>query len=127
MAAPGDTAQDTDSGKHLWFVLSDPSPTGTIAIASFMTHRPRVGGHDRTCLIVQPGAHPFIRRETCVAYRHARMITESQFETDLRSGERIQRDPLGPELLRRIQEGALTTPQKIPKRVVAAVVAALGR
>ena len=55
------------------------------------------------------------------------MIRESQFETDLRSGERIRWDPLSPELLRRIQEGALTTPQKIPKRVVAAISVTLAR
>ena len=41
-ATVGDTAQDTDSGNHFWLVLSAPSPTGTIAIASFMTHRPRI-------------------------------------------------------------------------------------
>ncbi len=127
MTTPGDAAQDTDSGNHFWFVLSAPSPAGTIAIASFMTHRPRIGGHDASCLIVEVGEHPFVRRQTCVAYRHARMIPETQFETDLRSGERTRWDPLSPELLRRIQEGALTTPQKIPKRVVAAIVATLDR
>ena len=127
MSTLGQAAQDRGNRRHLWIVVSRPTAEGMIAVVNLESHRARAGGHDESCVLLQPGEHPFVRRTTCVNYRRAKMESEAVFDSKARVGRRVAWDPLGPELLRRIQEGALTTPQKIPKRVVAAISAALLR
>lgn len=103
---PGETFIGYDLGNHLWIVLSLPTERGEIALVNLTTHG-RSGGCVNHCVVVQPGEHPFVRRDSCVHYRKAVLglaapLDEARERRTLRTHA-----PVDPELLRRIQEGAL--------------------
>lgn len=103
---PGETFIGYDFGNHLWIVLSFPNEQGQIALANLTTHgrSGRCGDH---CTVVRPGEHPFVRRESCVHYRKAVLGLAAPLDADRERRTLSMRAPVGPELLRRIQEGAL--------------------
>lgn len=84
---------------HLWVVITEPSPRNYIALVNLTTRRPPC---DDSC-IVTVGEHPFVRHESVVAYRHARMI-----DSDLLASQ-VQHQPASLALVRRMQEGALVS------------------
>lgn len=80
---------------------------------------------DQSC-ILNVGDHPFIKHETVINYAEAVISSEEAIFAGARGGV-IQHDPapVTSDALKRIQQGALASPQ-IETRVKAAVVAALG-
>ena len=103
---PGETFIGYDLGNHLWIVLSLPTERGEIALVNLTTHG-RSGGCGNHCSIVGRGEHPFARDKSCVHYRKATLgLTQPLDEARERRTLRTHA-PVDPELLRRIQEGAL--------------------
>jgi hypothetical protein len=89
---------------HLYSVVSDPDQSyEEVVIANFTTYRS--GNGDPSCLI-QPGEHSWVRRETCVAYGHARIAAGADLEAGLTGGVLSARELLSDELIERIQVGA---------------------
>jgi hypothetical protein len=73
---PSGPDQDRDR-KHLFIVLTDPHPiveggANAVLLVSISTLHPD-RPHDPTC-ILYPGDHPFIRTESFVSYRLARIV-----------------------------------------------------
>lgn len=103
---PGETFIGYDLGNHLWVVLSLPTEHGKIALVNLTTHgrSARCGDH---CVVVQPGEHPFVRRDSCVHYRKAILGLAAPLDADRNQRTLRTHAPVEPELLRRIQEGAL--------------------
>ena len=103
---PGDTFLIPDAiGPHLHFILSR-LPDGSVILAHFTTRRTYT---DDTC-VIQPGEHPFVKKETIVRYDQAYVCPAA----NLASLERIiirKLEPLSGELLARILRGALSSPQ----------------
>ena len=106
---PGETFIGYDLGNHLWIVLSFPNEQGQIALVNLTTHghSSRCGDH---CLVLQPGEHPFVRQESCVHYRKATLGLTQPLDADRERRTLQTRAPLGQELLRRMQNGALASP-----------------
>lgn len=71
---------------------------------------------DRTCVIT-PGEHPFVQHDTCVAYSETRRITAERLRVLVRSRQAIAKEPVSPELLRRIREGLFAS-QHTPHAIV---------
>lgn len=104
---PGETFVDFDydDAAHLWIVLSAPDERGRVALAPLTTHSRRRATCDRRCLILRPGDHSFVRRDSCVAFQLATFDpTAAHSETHPR---RTAWPPLTPALLLRIQEAAV--------------------
>ena len=122
---PGETFIGYDLGNHLWIVLSLPTERGEIALVNLTTHgrSVRCGDH---CIIVYPGEHPFVRDKSCVPYRRATLGLTQPLDADRERRTLQTRAPVDPELLRRIQEGALAT-HETEDGVKAAVRATLER
>lgn len=103
----GETFLNFDFGDHLWMVLSHPDAEGRIAIANLTTHGRspicQMGG----CVVVTVGEHSWVKRESCVYYRKADLTPTEPLDRFKETGTLDQSDPLSPELLRRIQHGAL--------------------
>lgn len=105
---PGETFVGYDLGNHLWIVLSLPTGHGEVALANLTTHG-RPGSCGAHCVVVHPGEHPFVRWESCVHYRKAVLGLAGPLD-EARERRMLQmRPPVGPELLRRAQDGALAT------------------
>lgn len=105
---PGETFRDYDLWGHLWIVLSLPTEHGEIALVNLTTHgrSARCGDH---CIVVRPGEHPFVRRESCVHYRKADLGLAALLDRDKERQTLRMREQVSAELLLRMQEGALTS------------------
>lgn len=124
MSAPGQAVTGIDAQDHLWIVLSRLTTSGTIALANLTTHRPRQKTHRGPCVLIERGEHPFVKHLSCVAYHRAAMKPGLPFDSSVRRGRLVEHPPLSPDLLYRIQIGALAAP-RIRARVVEAVQATL--
>lgn len=121
---PGDTFWGLDRQHHLWIALTPLAPDGSIFVANFTSHHPSVKAScDEHCTVVNPGEHPYPRRPSCIYYRGSHAETQQDI---LRGIERPFRrgEPLSPQLLRRVQLGALDSP-RAPDDVKDAVRASL--
>lgn len=107
---PGETFIGYDLGNHLWIVLSLPTEHGEIALVNLTTHG-RSGGCGNHCVVVQPGEHPFVRGDSCVHYRKAVLGLAAPLDAAWNQQTLRTRASVDPELLRRIQEGALAAPE----------------
>ena len=102
-----------DPDGHLWVVISEPTPEGWIAVVNVTTHRPGRLWHDESCVLVRPGDHPFLVRESCIAYLYADLTTVAALERKL-GHELDPREPVPQRQLQRIQDGALASPDVAP-------------
>jgi hypothetical protein len=103
---PGDTFLIPDwAGAHLHFILS-ALPDGSVIVAHFTSRRAYT---DDTC-VIKPGEHPFVKKETIVRYDQAHICPAANLAS--LEGSIIRKlEPLSDELLARIQQGALSSPQ----------------
>ena len=63
---------------------------------------------DESCIVL-PGEHPDVREDSIVRYSRAAYVAESDLRMGRQLGAFDLRAPCSPELLRRIQRGALTS------------------
>lgn len=92
----------TSLDSHLWVVISDPiSNPMAVVIVSFTKHR---ADKDQGC-ILDVGDHSFIRQRTCVAYRQAKVVSESELEVLVAMPDVKQLEPVLPDVLQRILDG----------------------
>ena len=105
---PGETSIGYDWRNHFWIVLSLPTEHGEIALVNLTTHgrSVRCGAH---CIVVCPGEHPFVRRESCVHYRKADLGLTALLDAARERRALAVREPISAELLLRMQEGALAS------------------
>ncbi|MDT8369702.1 MAG: hypothetical protein RQ745_10880 [Longimicrobiales bacterium] len=75
-------------------------------IVSLTTRR---RGSDLT-VVLRPGDHPFVVRETVVFYADARLVVTEQLENLISAGATSTHAPCSPQLLERIQAGVFSSP-----------------
>jgi len=100
---------DTFMAGHLHIVCSEPTADGSVVV--FNTTTPKRDS-DRNC-VVQPGDHPSVHHESVISYEHGRIWSRDQqaeFENSALYPA-ARRAKASPELLRKIQEGALRSDQ----------------
>ncbi len=91
---------------HLWIVVTDPAgEPAQVVIVNLTTVRK---GSDRT-VVLGPGDHPFVVRDTCVRYSDARLAKVETLQ-QLAAGPGRLREDVPPDVLRRIQDGLLRSP-----------------
>ena len=105
---PGETIFGLDFQGHLWIVISQETEDGLIALANFTTHgrSPACGPE---CLVIAPGEHPFVTRESCIYYRGAILNPTAPLQQHKEQGTLPQSEPVTAELLQRIQRGAIAS------------------
>lgn len=107
MIEPGDTIVGLDMGGHLWVVLSQPTTGGEIAIVNLTKHgRPRYADHER-CTVVRQSEYPVLQSDSCVYLRAASMNPLQPLLSDQAAGRLLQRAPLPPAILRRVQRAVI--------------------
>lgn len=93
-------AGPADESLHLKIIVTPPR-AGEVVVVSVTTRRE----HSETLVILHPGDHPFLQRESVVAYRYSEIREVAMIETALRDGQALQREPIAPHLLKRIRDG----------------------
>lgn len=112
--SPGETILEFDLGNHLWIVVSFPTASDEVALVNLTTHG-RGSRCGASCVTIDMGERPYVTRLSCVHYSGALMHAVAPLERARERGELRQHQPLGGELLRRIQEGALSSPAIIDR------------
>ena len=120
---PGETLLKQDPRNHLWIVLSYVNAADEIAMANLTTHLPEKADH-RSCLIVRPGEHPWVRHDSCVRFREAQLRPLAALIEAKALGKLPQHEDCTPALLRRIQIGTLQS-RRVPHEVKDAIRATL--
>ena len=108
MIEPGSAFLKLDRWNHLWFAISLPNSEGEVAIANLTTHRPERPDHE-ACQVLRPGDHLYIRHDSCIYYRGARLISADLLEDRVATGVSPRHETASRELLRKIQDAALTS------------------
>jgi len=94
---------------HLWVVISKRTHSLEEVVIVNLTSCRDSGYVDQSCLL-NKGDHPFIKHETYVNYRDARIPRICNLEKAEATGLLIRREPVDEVLLTKILEGAKTTP-----------------
>lgn len=102
---PSGTAQQPNL-KHLFILVTDPhGEPKVVIIVSISSVKPNAH-YDPTCSLYQ-GDHPFINRDSFVAYRTAQIIEVSKLVNGVAKGILVPRDPIDGGIFARICQGIL--------------------
>ncbi len=94
--------EDEDGSKeHLHVVLTEPSMADEVITVSISTRR-RVS---ETLVCLQVGDHPWITKESVVAFHFAAIRTCSAIQAAIAAGKARLMPPASPELVKRILAG----------------------
>lgn len=102
--------------KHLHIVITDPSATTGDVLIVCVNSIPTVTsiGYDGSCTLF-PGEHPFIERDSYVAYRFTKIRPAGLLEEKVLSGEFIAKPMLDEKYLNHIIDGLRESPDVAPK------------
>lgn len=99
---------------HLWIVVTEPHRSFETVIVKLTTLR---FDRDRT-VILQRGAHPFIKHETVVQYGDALIVDGRQIDLRIQEGTAVAHQPCSASMLELVQDGLLAS-EFTPRRVTA--------
>ncbi len=94
------TGDEEDSDLHLWIVLTPPTE-GEVVTVSVTSRRQK----SELLVPLQAGDHPFIRHDSVISYRYAKIRTVDEIETALMNGTAKKREPVSAGLLKRVGDG----------------------
>ncbi len=101
------------SCKHLFIVLTAPKGRPPVVVmVNITTRRPT----SDTSVILTPGAHPFVKHESVVAYEHASIFEVEKLENGLRNGSLIKYPDISNALFTMVKQGLLNSP-RTPKNI----------
>lgn len=104
---PGETIRGLDAANHLWVVISDPTTNDLVAVTNLTTHGRSAICSLGDCVIIEPGEHRYVQRHSCLFYRGAYLTPLQLLNQAVARRIFQQHDPFEPELLQRIQQGAI--------------------
>ena len=96
--------------EHLWVVLTDPDLDQLAVCVNITTSQ----GHSDTIVVLKPGDHSFIKKESVVHYPDAQLLNlksvQAALDAKAKSFVCTQHDPCSAKLLKRIRDGLLKSP-----------------
>jgi hypothetical protein len=95
----GTTFLRTDSDKHLWIVLSDPTRAADQVLLVNMT---TLDERKEQICVLNVGDHPWITHATCINYGDAVLTTLDKLLSAKDAGALKLQDPLAAHVLQRI-------------------------
>jgi hypothetical protein len=96
---------------HLWLVLSDPIPPHSEVLTVMLNSVTR---HTDATVILVPGDHSFVVRNTAVSYGSAKWRRVSAIVDAMTDGRCELRESLCPEVLARVQDGLFRSIHAVP-------------
>lgn len=93
-------AGELDEILHLRIIVTEPL-AGEVVVVSVTSRR----RNSENLVVLGPGDHPFIQRESVVAFRYSEIRTVESIEAALANGQAHRREPIQLDLLRRIRAG----------------------
>lgn len=99
--------------KHLHIVVTDPGPSGDVLIVCVVSIPP-TNIYDSSCTFF-PGEHPFIVKDSYVAYRFSRMVQASLLEAEVAAGNYVAKPDLDEKRFADVVAGLADSPFTTPK------------
>ena len=96
------TGDGDEDNFHLWVIITPPQAGEVVTVCIVTAHR-----RSERLIVLNAGDHPFIKHESVVAYYFSKIRMVEDIEEMLARGLAKKREPVNPELLRRIQTGLL--------------------
>lgn len=90
---------DDETKEHLHVVVSRPTAAGEVVTVPVCTRY----RWSETLVCVAPGEHPFIKHDSVVSFRHARITQCAAIELAIQQGKARKKEPVSNRLLARIQ------------------------
>lgn len=99
---------DGRDGGHLWFVISSGQldPVVVVSVTTWRVDK------DQNC-VLEAGDHPFLKHKSCIAYDLAKSVFQEKLQLWIEHGDLQFHDPVSPEILFRLLDGAATS-RRIP-------------
>jgi hypothetical protein len=98
---------------HLWIVLTEPqAPDFQCVIVNLTRQQPR---SDNT-VVLRPGDHPYITKDSVIRFGDALIVDARDLDGFLKKQTAKGLDRCSPNLLKRILDGAITSPFS-PKKI----------
>jgi hypothetical protein len=94
------TGDGEEDNFHLWIVIT-PANEGEVVTVCVVTAHKR----SERLVVLNQGDHSFIQHESVIAYHYSKIRTVPDIEELLNKGIAKKRDPVSPELLKRIRAG----------------------
>lgn len=98
-------------GGHLMVCIAVVPPNGDAVVIPIVSQH---AFSDESCLI-KVGDHPFISRDSCAAYDHGRVLSQSAVEGEIKSGRIRMQSQVNTDLLVRLQIGFVTSDETEPR------------
>ena len=115
----GDALIGIDQWPHLFCVLATDEDEGIAALVGLTAHR-RQNWRHRSCTVLHPGEHEWIRANCCPYFHGARLARMDDLILQPANSCHLRPKPLHPALLARIQQAAISSPLT-PNEVKAAL------
>ena len=98
---------------HLWILVTDPvGPPPQTIIVAVSTKR----FYKDSTVVLSPGDHPWVQHESVIFYDHALIPEVRHLNEAVRRRIAELHQPCTPDVLRRVQDGLLSSP-RTPQRV----------
>jgi hypothetical protein len=105
MLSCGDTFLTGDGDEdnfHLWIIVT-PVSQGEVVTVCMVTALKKT----ERLVVLKPGDHPFVKHESAIAYIFSKVRSVADIEALLRNGFAQRKEPMSPDVLRRIQAGVV--------------------
>jgi hypothetical protein len=104
---PSGTAAQPDL-KHLFILVCDPYGKPQLVIIVSISKVKQNAHYDPTCLLY-PGDHEFIKLDSFVAYRTAKIIEVNKILSGIKKGLLTPKAPIDPGIYARIYQGMINS------------------
>ena len=94
------TGDGNEDNFHLWIVLTSPNEGEVVTVCLVTAHK-----RSERLVVLNKGDHPFVQHESVIAYGFSQIRSVEDIQELLRSGAAKPRDPVSPELLKKIRAG----------------------
>lgn len=101
------------SRKHLHIVVTDPNASGDVLIVCVVSIPP-TNIYDSSCTFF-PGEHPFIFKDSYIAFRFSRVVQVSLLEAGVAAGDYIAKADLDEKRFADVVAGLIDSPFTTPK------------
>lgn len=96
------TGDGDEDNFHLWIIVTPPTQgeVVTVCLVSMNKRTERLVG-------LKVGDHPFVKHDSAISYNFSKIRTVADIEAMLDNGFANAKEPMAPEVLRRIQAGVV--------------------
>lgn len=98
---------------HLHIVVTDPTASGDVLIVCVVSIPP-TNIYDPSCTFF-PGEHPFIVKDSYIAFRFSQVVQASLLEAKVAAGEYVAKAELDEKRFAELVEGLVDSPYTTPK------------